>query len=143
MKEDSDRAGRPVRKTRISTTFGTVLPRVLVVGTDTGLRTRVLATLQARGIVAEALGSGIGAMQKINDAKLDMALIMDLVDAMSPEAVIKLLRDNVRTRDMGIVCFVDPRSEVPAGVDGSIGHGTLGDLTDIIFAAWKKRAGPE
>ncbi|MEK7073524.1 MAG: hypothetical protein AAB974_03755 [Patescibacteria group bacterium] len=139
MGQDSDRDGPWTRKERLSTKL--IFPRVLIIGTETFLRNKVLDLLQARGIKTEALDSGIGATQKIADESLNTVVIMDLIDAMSPEAVIKLLRDNARTRDVGIIAFVDPRAEPPGGIDMSFGKGTLSNLTDVIVDVCERRAG--
>lgn len=138
MGQDSNRDGPSTRGERLSTKL--IFPRVLVIGTETRLRNLIIERVRFRGIVAEALDSGIGATQKITEESLNTVIVMDLIDAMSPESVIKLLRDNPRTQDIGIIAFVDPRAEPPSGVDTTFGKGTLSNLTDVIVTVCETRA---
>lgn len=138
MGQDSDRDGSSTRGERLSTKI--VFPRVLVIGTETFLRNQLIERVRTRGIKTEALDSGIGSLQKIVEESLNTVVIMDVIDAMSPESVIKLLRNNPRTQDVGIIAFVDPRAEPPEGADKTFGKGTLSSLTDVIVDVCEMRA---
>ncbi|TAK05175.1 hypothetical protein EPO33_04335 [Patescibacteria group bacterium] len=142
MEKSSDQDGPPTRRERPERPSTKLLfPRVLVVGTESHLRSKILGLLQARGFKAEALDSGIGAMEAISRESYNTVVVLDLIDAMSQEAVIRLLRGNARTKDLGIIAFVDPRAEPPEGVDTTFGKGTLSNLTDVIADVCEARAG--
>lgn len=138
MPQEPERDGPPTRRDRPSTKL--LFPRVLVIGTESHLRGQVIALLRARGIKAEPLDSGIGAMQKIGDEGLNTVLVMDQIDAMSQEKVVQLLRSNARTKDVGIIAFVDPRADPPEGIDKAFGKGTLSEITDLIVEVCERRA---
>lgn len=138
MEHNSGRDDPPTRRERPSTKL--IFPRVLIIGAESFLRNKVVTLLQARGFKTETLDSGIGATKLITDESLNTVVLMDLIDSMSQESVIKLLRDNPRTKDIGIIAFVDPRAEPPSGVDTTFGKGTLSNLTDVIVDICEARA---
>lgn len=141
MSNDSDSTDPPTKRKRPSVKFAAVTQRVLVVGVDSPLRAQMLDLLRARGIRAEAIDGGIGAMHKIAEDGINTVVVMDATGAMSQESVIKLLRGNARTAELAIVAFVgDPRAEPPEGIDAALGRGTLSGFTDVVVAAWRKRA---
>ncbi len=116
------------------------LPRVLVIGRDLPVRQELLELFQARGIKAAAIESGIGAIQLIVGESLNMVVVLEIIDAMSPEAVVRLLRENARTAEVGVIAVIDPRSETLEGADRSvIRTEALDRMTDLVVDVFDRR----